>query len=356
MCVAPITIPNPYYLIGDKGLNFLHDTVHSHIRVPCGKCYQCCSLRQAFYNQRIQMESLRSELFMITLTYCDAAIKRTDIGDYKCMYPEYKDVQNMFKRIRKMVDYPIRYSIVSEYGTKRRRPHYHGIIAIEKQTIVDKFKGSISYAEQQLSKIFLSNWQRNIGTNRKPKYVDLCQYIRTRNGRSTFDFHWIQPIRNHDNDVCFYVSKYVLKFDERIERLLRKIQLDPSLDDEQTYELLHMLKPRLVMSKDFGDPKFPPIKDYITKCINKDDTDIPQFYDIYTGQPSLLSRYYRHHCVTIGHALTRYYYSDSDDLLSSHVELDGTVYDWSNDAEITLRESSKFRKIKNKLENRCDFD
>lgn len=101
MCVSPITIPNPYYQIGDKGLNFLHDTVSSHIQVPCGKCHQCCSLRQAYFNQRIQMESLRSELFMFTLTYRDEALPRCNIGDYHCMYPDYKDVQNMFKRIRK---------------------------------------------------------------------------------------------------------------------------------------------------------------------------------------------------------------------------------------------------------------
>lgn len=156
----------------------------------------------------------------------------------------------------------------------------------------------------------------------------------------------IQPLRNHDNDVSFYVSKYVLKFDDRTEKLLHKIRYDPNLDDQQTSDLLHMIKPRLVMSKDFGDPRFPLIKDYITKCIDKDPEGIPQFYDLYTGQPSLLSRYYRKHCYTLNHALTRFYLSDSADLYSSHFDDDGTVYDWTTEAEISSRESSKFRKIK----------
>lgn len=356
MCVAPITIPNPYYQIGDKGLNFLHDTVNSHIQVPCGKCHQCCSLRQAYFNQRVQMESLRSEIFMITLTYRDEAIRKTNIGDYKCMYPDYTDIQNMFKRIRKKVDYPIRYAFVSEYGSRRRRPHFHGLIAIQKDTIFNIFKGSVSYAEQQLSKLFLSNWQRNIGSRRNPDYKNLCIYIRGRNGRSTFDFHWVQPLRNHDNDVSFYVSKYVLKFDDRTEKLLKKIKFDPSLDDQQTSELLSLLKPRLVMSKDFGDARYPAIKEYITKCIEKDETDIPQYYDLYTGQPSLLSRYYRKHCLSINHALTRFYFSSSGDSFSSHFDDDGSVYDWTNEADLSLRDSSKFRKIKNILDHRCDFD
>lgn len=43
----------------------------------------------------------------------------------------------------------------------------------------------MSYAEQQLSRLILDNWIRNIGSKRSPEYVKLCLYIRGRNGRST---------------------------------------------------------------------------------------------------------------------------------------------------------------------------
>lgn len=356
MCVAPITIPNPYYKIGSKGLNFLHDTVNSHIKVPCGKCHQCCSLRQAYFNQRVQMESKRSELFMITLTYNDYYVPRIHYLGYHLFFPDWRDIQLLFKKLRKVLPHPVRYAMCSEYGSRKRRPHFHGIIAIDREDIKEFYKGSISLCEQKLSKAFLSNWTVNLGDKRHPDYRPLSTYIRTSKGRSTFDFHWIQPLRNHDNDVSFYVSKYVLKYDEGIQKLLQKFDVDQSLQDDQLKLLKSLIKPRCTMSKDFGSYKIPEVSDYINRCIEKDETDIPQFYDIYTGQASLLSRYYRHHCYTLDHAFTRFYFSDSADLYSSHHDIDGTPLDWHIDCESSVRESYKFTQIKKIVSKRCDND
>lgn len=354
MCSSPITIPNPYYKLGDKGLNFLHDTVNTHIQVPCGKCFQCISLRQAYINQRVQMESLRSELFMLTLTYRESSLPRVHIGEYNLSFPDWKDVQNMFKRIRKILPHPIRYIMVSEYGTKRRRPHYHGIIAIERESIRTFYKGSVSLCEQKLSALILKEWRYNQGSTRLPSYYPCCDYVRTRHHR-TFDFHHIVPIQNHENDVSFYVSKYITKYDETIHKLLKKIELDDSISEEQTTFLLKALKPRCTVSKDFGSPDYPPIREYITKCIQVGECELPQFYDIYTGQRSLLSRYYRKHCETIINALTRYYNSPSQDILSNHKDKDGTFFDWKCESEKVLQDNVKLNKIKNHLK-RCDFD
>ena len=41
---------------------------------------------------------------------------------------EKHDVQCFLKRLRKSLDYPIRYYFVGEYGTRTERPHYHAII------------------------------------------------------------------------------------------------------------------------------------------------------------------------------------------------------------------------------------
>ena len=116
-----------------NNLNHLHNTRDKYIQVPCGRCSQCLSQRQGFINQRVQMESFRSHLFMMTLTYNDKSLKRTDIGQYKIPYPEYKDIQNMFKRLR-LQGHVFRYMVVSEYGKNKKRPHYHAIIAIPKVT------------------------------------------------------------------------------------------------------------------------------------------------------------------------------------------------------------------------------
>lgn len=287
MCIAPITIKNPYYQLGGKGLNFLHNTHESHIRVPCGQCIQCVALRQSFFLQRVQMESLRSDLFFFTLTYDDKHLPIISKGDYNLAYPEISHVQNMFKRVRKYYHLPISYIVVSEYGHNRHRPHFHGILAIPKQNIISTYHPE----EVNLHELIRSNWSVNIGTNRKPIYEPLFTYVNNHFGRN-FDLHYIEPQIGHDNDVSFYVSKYITKYDSYINRLIRKIKLDTSLSPEDTSELIYKIKPRLLISKAFGDRRYPAIKKYILDNLDR-NKDIPSFYDIYTGKQMLLSPYYR---------------------------------------------------------------
>lgn len=295
MCISPITLKNNDHGLGNLGINHLKNTHDSHIQVPCGSCWQCISLRQAYVNQRIQMESLRSYLFYFTLTYRNSSLVKTNIGEYKIAYPYYVDVQNMFKRMRK-AGHKFRYWVVSEYGTtegKTHRPHYHGILAIEKKPGDSQFHHIV--LEQFWSKYMLSEWKRNIGSTRSPKWVANCDYHCRRRGlkvESTYDFHYIVPIAGHDNDLSFYLSKYLFKYDDRIYKLLLKINLDYSLDDVQRKTLRSQIKPRSIMSKDFGDKRCVIIQDYIRSCLSLDDK-LPQFKDINTGQLSLLSPYYR---------------------------------------------------------------
>ena len=306
MCTSPIFIKNPYFHCGGKGLNHLHDTRSAYVRVPCGQCKQCLSMRQGYINQRVQMESLRSELFFFTLTYANRGLCKTDIGEYKVPYPNYKDIQNLFKRLRKILPHSIRYYVVSEYGKKEKRPHFHGIIAVSKDDIKTYYRGSHLYCEKQLFRLVLSNWKRNISNSHKfPVYIDLCDFVYKR-GRCTYDLHWIEPIRNHDNDVSFYVTKYILKYDKRTQKLLNKIKLDVSLDDTQTKVLTSLIKPRSIMSKDFGSYKLSTTKDYINKCLSR-NSELPQFFDLNTGSSMLLSPYYRNHLLSLDYANKRYY-------------------------------------------------
>lgn len=147
MCLSPITLKNPYYLagseykhkmlrsnkkdidgsyhvtsspMGEEYLNLMryHNTHSVYMQVPCGQCSQCLANRQSYINQRVQMESFRSHMFVFMLSYNNESLKYTNIGEYNIAYPEYSDIQNMFKRLRKRYK-GLRFWVVSEYGSKK---------------------------------------------------------------------------------------------------------------------------------------------------------------------------------------------------------------------------------------------
>lgn len=84
-----------------------------------------------FFLQRVQMESLRSHLYMFTLTYNNESLVYTDVGEYNIAFPYLPDIQNMFKRIRRS-GHEFLFTYTTEYGKRRFRPHYHGILALDK--------------------------------------------------------------------------------------------------------------------------------------------------------------------------------------------------------------------------------
>lgn len=320
MCIAPILIKNPYKDRGStlehKGqkvrlniggnFDYLHDTISQYIQVPCGKCSQCLSMRQGFLNQRVQMESLRSELFYFTLTYNSKGLPISDHPLYRIPYPRYEDIQNLFKSVRKILPHKLRMYVVSEYGSKKFRPHFHGFLAVSREDIKKYYRGSYLYCEKVLFRVILQHWRRNISSSHKhPIYIPLLDFI-VRGKKRTYDLHWVQPIMNHDNDVSFYVSKYILKYQPRIEKLLSKIKLDSRLTEDETKRLISLFKPRSVMSKDFGSYKLPyvqsKIKQGLSSCL-----DFPSFFDLHTGKSMLLSPYYRKRFVTLDMKFDKYW-------------------------------------------------
>lgn len=96
--------------------------------LPCGKCLECKETKRLDWSRRIILESmLHVDSCFITLTYDD---KHLPIGGVASK----SDVQRFLKRLRHAPrDYRVpssdfRYFIVSEYGKKKGRPHYHGIL------------------------------------------------------------------------------------------------------------------------------------------------------------------------------------------------------------------------------------
>lgn len=359
MCLSPIKIKNPFHNPGVKyhqgfisiknEFDKFHDTLSQFITVPCGHCPQCVAMRQGFYNQRIQMESLRSHLFMFTLTYNDESLIHVDVGDYHYPIPVLSDIQNMFKRFRND-GHKFRVSYVTEYGKKRSRPHFHGIFA------VDKSLGSWRTLERKYYKLFFNSWCRNIGSKRSPKYVSLFTPVYKCGRCTTFDFHYIEPVKGHDSDVSYYVSKYITKYDQRTQKLLQKIILDVSLTDDQTSFLYKITKPRCITSKDFGDWRDPVISAYINKCASKESAfRYPQFVDIYTGQQWPMSPYYGKRLDRFKALYKRFDLSDWSDENATIFDNTSTALEFQQSHESDLRCEQDFDRKRKNIFNRLEF-
>lgn len=113
-CLTPLNLP----------IN--GDTKNRHL-VPCGKCVACLQRRRHDWIFRLNQElKISSSEYFITLTYDDRCLPR-DFNDNPCV--NKPDVQKFMKRLRKCIEpYKIRYFLVSEYGEKYLRPHYHFIL------------------------------------------------------------------------------------------------------------------------------------------------------------------------------------------------------------------------------------
>lgn len=97
--------------------------------VPCGRCPACLEKRQQEWIFRLQQEERESKFsYFITLTYHDSNIYFNDDGAASVCK---RHVQLFIKRLRKRLNCKLRYYIISEYGPKTGRPHYHGILFSE---------------------------------------------------------------------------------------------------------------------------------------------------------------------------------------------------------------------------------
>ncbi len=354
MCISPIQIKNPYLGLGHLGLNRLHDTVNTYINVPCGHCPACTSLRQSWINQRVQMESLDNYLFYGTLTYNEDMCPWVHIGDYNLRVPDMSDFTLMVKRLRNE-GLKFSYIVVSEYGGKTYRPHYHFMLSFPKDTVTPNLSAGRFVKQMQIHSFemylydkILSSWCRNVGSHRVPIYKPLLTYFK-KYGRHNYELHFASPSMNGLADVSFYVSKYICKFDKRTNKLLQKIKLDNTLSDEETSELITKVKPRCIISKQFGHFSRPSVSKHIKDCLNR-NPEQPTFYDIYTGKPSPLSRYYTKHFVDINYALTRFYNSDSSQLYSSHIDSTLSTLECNIQREQHMNKLNKFKKNANKFE------
>lgn len=91
----------------------------SFIRVfGCGHCVACKMQRSREWSFRLNCEAYYwKDACFLTLTYDNEHLP-SDNSLHK------EDLQKFFKRLRKDIDYPIKYYACGEYGDRFKRPHY----------------------------------------------------------------------------------------------------------------------------------------------------------------------------------------------------------------------------------------
>lgn len=166
-CLNPQIIKNPY--------------THEYCRVPCGKCDACLLTRPFAWKLRLDDEQIRHRYTVFfTLTYDDdflplyktgSAVHPVDIdkfgqprsvesisdfcdsvtfGSYGSLAVlSHSDVSRFIKHLKNILlnydkenSFP-KWFIVGEYGGRRQRPHYHGLLFFDSPSFAKHVKESI---------------------------------------------------------------------------------------------------------------------------------------------------------------------------------------------------------------------
>lgn len=121
----------PNVKTGKTGVHFKPTPVdlavnpQGNFSVPCGKCIGCQSDRRRDWCNRMMFElSLHDCGTFATLTYRDAppALRKKDVQDF------LKRLRNAERDYDAPVPKPLRYFFCGERGSRRGRPHYHGLL------------------------------------------------------------------------------------------------------------------------------------------------------------------------------------------------------------------------------------
>lgn len=160
----------------------------------------------------------------------------------------------------------------------------------------------------KLHSIFLKYWRRNVApkvwspkqcrfrpNSRNPIWQPLCTYVNDHRGRN-FDLHYCDPWSSKKGleDVAFYVSKYVLKYDTWTDKIKSKLYFN--LPEEDYKVVWDLIRPRRLMSKGFGSPDSQKVADHINKgialAISDHSAKYPYFISPVDGSTYPLAPYY----------------------------------------------------------------
>lgn len=261
------------------------DITSHYTPVACGKCYECKTLRQSYKTQRFAMESLQCDFYFCTLTYDNdhlpvLSLRDDDTGEviFEHSVPCVHHIQNFIKRIRKrnIFGRPFKYFVASEYGGKKHRAHYHILFCVPKDN--SKTPNEKKLEAVQYGKLIQKEWSINVGTRKQPVYESLFTYHKKWQGGKlyrNYDFHYIEPRQNNaDDDVFYYVTKYVLKSDSHVAKiisLVRHLTSDP--DKHFTFDISTPRESYSILLDSYEcDPIPNSLKSYFQPYSNESDT------------------------------------------------------------------------------------
>lgn len=100
--------------------------------VACGKCMNCRNKRISGWAARLMKEDMHSSMsFFVTFTYDPAHVMFCEKGR-PTLWPSH--LTNYWKLLRKK-NVKFKYYACGEYGSNRKRPHYHAILFIKETTL-----------------------------------------------------------------------------------------------------------------------------------------------------------------------------------------------------------------------------
>jgi hypothetical protein len=113
----------------------------------------------------------------------------------------------------------------------------------------------------------------------------------------------LDPYSSKDgiDGVSFYVTKYVLKYDDWIDKFKSKLYF--TLSEQDYKDAWSLFRPRCLISKGFGSPDDPDVQDHIYKGIDfalrQSDAFFPFYISRQDGSTFPLAPYYSKRFMTI---------------------------------------------------------
>lgn len=358
MCLTPYYIDNPNRHYTKNPFSSLYDSQSQKIAVPCGRCSVCIALKQNYIIQRVQMECLNNFMFYGTWTYNNQTLPSIDVNGYNIKYASIRHFQDSIRYIRKHENLPdFRYMAVTEFGGKNHRPHFHWFLWFDHSIFNKPYEyvteSDLLQYQEYLWPIFLKYWRHNVGTRKNPIWVQNCTYKQVGIKRN-YDLQYIDTLSGSCEDVGFYVSKYVTKSSEYVDRL--KSALYFNCDNDVFSDVWSLVRPRFLYSKGFGNPSSPDVQkwiiDGINRGINETDFPYPCYYSPTTGQSFPLSPYYRKKFLSFDQELI--FKQRCLDLSATGIIGD---MDFDEFADVKVRKLEKFKKVKSLIDKRdCSVD
>lgn len=293
MCLSPIPIDNPYFGCRDPNVMRVKDTHTTKLLVPCGHCSVCLRLRQAYFVQRVQCEAIDHDIWSCMLSYNNKYLPTIEVNGYKHKYADMRDIQLLIQRLKKRDDFPeFHYFAVSEFGSKRHRPHWHLLFFTKK---IPRESQAEKYTREHIYwKAVLSEWYVNLGSKRIPIKDPLLTYKCLPNGKRNYDFRLVDSrlCDTAEDDTSFYCSKYLVKSSDYVKKLKSALYLNLSTDDYRYY--WNIIRPKSGRSIGFGDVNNPKVRDYLYQCLDfslRNAFPFPVFINPNTGQTFPMSPY-----------------------------------------------------------------